>query len=177
MFRMSNPANGKWSVELRTGRNSTIQPSLNAILGDHDTANTRYVFVSEGGTLLNEPDQKEVTAILPGASPGYVIDKMTGAIAWAFERFEDEIQSPGEFNYVKVSFVNLQSDLDTDEIKSGVMSTNNPGLPDPAEMSPQILMQNVVKAIAQFFRHVHCAVALDDDAFICDWVSLTFLKR
>jgi hypothetical protein len=44
-------------------------------------------------------------------------------------------------------------------------------------MSPQILMQNVVNAIGQFFRHVHCAVALDDDVFICDWVSLTFLKR
>ena len=80
----------KLFFEVRHGRLSTLPNSLAMIVGGDDAKNAVSVFVSEGGTLLNEPDKRIVAPVFPGAPPNEVIGRMAEAIAWIFDRLESE---------------------------------------------------------------------------------------
>jgi hypothetical protein len=63
----------KWFFEVRDGRLSTLTTSLKRIVEEQNAAGAVGFFVSEGGTLLNEPDERIVVSIPPDAKPAALI--------------------------------------------------------------------------------------------------------
>lgn len=167
----------KWSFEVRHGMLSTLPNSLANCVKEQKAENAASFFVSEAGTLLNEPDQKTVGPIYLGTKVNDAIARMAEAVGWVFDRFEGELDQDVEHNYLKVSFVNLKSVHDSDIMTSGKMSTNSPELPETADVSPQMMLHQMTTAIRVFCLHVKAAVdngGWEGDA--CDWVSMTLNK-
>src|SRR5579872_1252519 len=169
----------KWFFEVRHGRLSALPSSLAAIVAGGEAKNAISFFVSEAGTLLNEPDKRIVAPILPGARPSEAVGRMAEAIAWVFDRLEPELDQDFQYNYLKLAFINLKSIHEGDAATSGMMSTNFPELPETLEASPQMVLHQMTTAIRTFCSHVRAAVELggwESDVFACDWATMTFNK-
>src|SRR5579872_4063925 len=169
----------KLFFEVRHGRLSTLPNSLAMIVGSEGARNAVSVFVSEAGTLLNEPDKRIIAPILPGARPSEVIGRMAEAIAWVFDRLESELDQDFQYNYLKLAFIQLNSIHAGDAATSGMMSTIFPELPETLEASPQMVLHQMTTAIRTFCSHVRAAVELggwESDVFACDWATMTFNK-
>lgn len=168
-----------WSIELRDGRLNSLPASLREYADQQKSASASCFFVSEGGSLLNEPEKAHVLSVLPGASSSAVIATMSEAIGWVFDCLEVELDQDFQFNYLKVSFVNLNPAHDATETTSGKMTTNHPDLPEPQEVSADMILHQITTALSRFLSHVRAAVKSDGwdvETFSCDWVSLTLTK-
>jgi hypothetical protein len=169
----------QWSIEVRHGRLDSLPDSLRRCADQQRSASASCFFVSEGGSLLNEPEKSHVSSVLSGASPSVVIALMSEAVGWVFDCLEVELDQDFQFNYLKVSFVNLAPSQEAPGNGSGKMTTNHPELPDPLEVSADMILHQITTALSRFFSHVRAAVRSDGwdvETFSCDWVALTLTK-
>ena len=168
-----------WSFEVQHGGLSKLPSSLQLHADQQRLAGATSFFVSEGGTLLNEPEKELVASILPGAEPSSVIARMSESVGWVFDCFEAELDQDYQFNYLKVSFVNLSPVQDTEDCLSGKMSTNHPDLPEAPDVSAERMLGHLTTAVRVFFSHVRAAVNIagcETEPFLCDWVSMILSK-
>lgn len=168
----------QWSFEVRSGGLTNIPESLRRIAGAQSEKGIESFFVAEGGTLLNEPDEQITISIDRGAAPALAISRTAEAVAWLLDRLEAELDQDFQYNYLKVSFVNLLATRD-EEIGSGVMTTNSPLLPEVGSVPAHTMVHQMTTALRMFFSHLGAAaITAERDAgvFACDWVTMTFNK-
>lgn len=92
-----------------------------------------------------------------------------------------ENQRHGDFqwNYLKLSFVNLVPLDSGDRSSAGKMTTNSPELPRPSEQPPPLVLHQIVTSLRLFFSLLHGTVDVaghEDDLYACDWATMTFSK-
>ncbi len=170
-----------WSFEVKSGRLDKMPDQLVQIAGQNRGRNAGFI-LAEGGFLLNEPEDRQVQLIEKDATPHQVVCRLANACSWLFGSFECELGPHFKWNYLKLSFVNLDS-VSIDEFSSytpsGVMTTNAPGLPEPAEQPNDLIVPQMVTTIRVFFELLRGATDVSlpaDDPHSCDWVSMTFNK-
>lgn len=181
-FYSGGRAMSAWSFEVRDGRLDNLPPSLTAVTGEQRRLNAYCFFVAEAGVLLNEPEDKLIASVPKAANPAQVIARVGQAYSWFFDRLETEIDQHFQWNYLKLSFVNLNplniSDTESFPI-SGKMTTNAPLLPDPAEQPPALMIHQLVTTLRTFFSHLRGSVEISDwesDLNACDWITMTFSR-
>jgi hypothetical protein len=169
----------KWSFEVRNGALSELPQSLQVAAEQQRSAKVHCFFVSEGGTLLNEPDESLVASITSDEEICAILGQMSKAMAWVFGRLELELDQDFRFNYLKLSFVNLNPKTIRADQHTGKMTTNAPELPEGIHVSADMTLRQMTTTLRLFFSHVQGAVKLggwDTEVFACDWVSMTFNK-
>jgi len=169
----------KWLFQVPDGTLSTLPESLKPIVAEQKAVGAWAFFVSEAGTLLNEPDDRIVVSMPQRAQAATVIVGVSEAMAWIFDKLEVELDQDFQHNYLKISFVNLNPLHSDDVRRSGRMSTIFPELPENMEVSAQMQLHQMTTAIRLFFSHMRAAVELGGwgwDTLSCDWVSMTFNK-
>ena len=152
----------KWAFEVRHGDLSVLPAALS--IHAEEQRNTILVAFSyrRGGTLLNEPEKEMVHAIRGKATPAEVIAGIGKSLAWLFDRLEPELNQDFLYNYLKVSFVNLQPIRAKEVTDAGEMTTNFPELPDTAQTSPE-----------QQFHQMVTALEFSSPMCVGPWKSLT----
>ena|ERR1700687_1532458 len=141
--------------------------------------NVECFLLAEGGVLLNQPEEKLLASIQKHATPPQVIARLGHACSWLFDMLEGEIDQHFRWNYLKISFVNLNP-LDWGEYsRTGKFTTNSPELPRPGDQPSALMLHQMVTALRMFFNYLRGSVEIPDwapDLYICDWVSMTFSK-
>jgi hypothetical protein len=171
-----------WSFEVREGRLDTLPAALAAIANEQRRLDANCFLIAEAGVLLNEPEENLIASILNSATPSQVIARLGDACSWLFGRLETEVDQHFKWNYLKLSFVNLNP-LEVGNTgfvsRSGKMTTNAPELPTPAEQPPALMIHHMVTTLRVFFSHLRGSVEISDweaDLYSCDWITMTFSK-
>jgi len=171
-----------WSFEIKCGRLDGLTDRIMQIVASNRHRNAGF-FLAEEGLLLNEPDETLVELIEKVATPRQVISRLAAACSWLFGSFELELGSHFRWNYLKLSFVNLDSASTGDlpsYTPSGGMTTNAPGLPEPAEQPDDLVVPQMIMTLRVYFEFLRGAVENSlraaDDQNSCDWDSMTFNK-
>jgi len=124
--------------------------------------------------LLNEAEDEVIASIPENASPSVVV-RIAHIFSWFFDMLEPEINTDFQWNYLKVTFVNLKSLAGVDE-REGQMSTNVPELPPPIDQPPHLMIHQIITTMRTFFSHLRGSVEIADWVYNCDWVSMTWSK-
>src|ERR1700722_18873927 len=116
-----------WSFEVTDGRLDNLPTALVGVVEEQRSLGAECFLLAEAGLLLNEPEQKLIVPIQQGASPSQVIARVGQAYSWLFGLLEFEIDQDFQWDFLKLSFVNLSPLwLGEEGDISGKMTTNSP---------------------------------------------------
>lgn len=168
----------KWSFEVQNGILEALPNSMTQIAEEQKAKEAQCFLHAEAGVLLNEPEDQITASIPANASPSVVIARIAHAFSWFFGLFETEIDQVFHWNYLKITFVNLKPIEVPDTltgILTGTMSTNEPGLPPPAEQPPHLMIRQIATTMRIFFQVLRGSVEIAD-LYSYDWISMTYSK-
>jgi hypothetical protein len=168
----------KWSFEVRSGCLEALPNSMVQIVEEQKIKEAQYFLHAETGVLLNEPEDQITASIPANAPPSLAVARIAHVFSWFFGLLETEIDQNLRWNYFKFTFVNLKP-LGLTDTSTGIMSTNEPGLPPPVEQPPHLMIHQMVTTMRMFFSHMRGSVEIADwesDLYSCDWVSMTYSK-